>query len=263
MVARVKQIFTYPIKGLTPQTHDRARLERDWGIPGDRAFALMFVDPGKATPEMTVEWLSKGHFAMQNDWPGLAALNCRHDREILTVSIEGNPLLAASLEDEGDRDRIGQFFTGYLAGLTPTPEARHPQKSPLKLVGNSKGKTRYPDRHPVHISILSQATLDALSEACGKSVDVRRFRPNILIDGVEAWEEFNWVGKTWQLGEAKIEIAARIGRCPNIEVDPETGDRDLGLLSLLKDRYGHCQTGVLAKVLTSGDLAVGDRLEAL
>lgn len=253
----VTQLFTHPIKGLTPKMIDRAVLEADFGIRGDRAFALMFTDaieePGRLVP-----WMSKKHFAVQNDWPDLAALDCRYhpDNHCLMVRKNGEEVLIANIQTE--RDRIDRFFTDYLAGLTPTESARHPHPSPVKLVGDPTGNTRYPDRHPVHISLVSQATLDAIAEAVGDDINVRRFRPNIVIDGVSPWEEFEWVGREISIGAAKLTISALIGRCLNIEVNPDTGERDLPLFSLLQKHFGHGKTGVVAKVYTTGTVEIGD-----
>lgn len=253
----ITQLFTHPIKGLTPQAIDRAVLVADFGIWGDRAFALMFTDAGEDTGRL-VPWMSKKHFAVQNDWPGLAALNCRYeeDSDRLIVQKNGMELLVANMQTE--RDQIDRFFTNYLVGLTPTESARHPHPNPVKLVGSPTGNTRYPDRHPVHISLVSQATLDAIAHAVGCDIDVRRFRPNIVFDGVSEWEEFNWVGKTISIGTAKLTISAPIGRCLNIEVNPETGERDIPLFSRLQDHFGHAKTGVVAKVNVGGSMEIGD-----
>ncbi|HLO49538.1 MAG TPA: MOSC domain-containing protein [Kamptonema sp.] len=261
----VKQLFSYPIKGLTPSECDRVFLTEGHGIKGDRAFALMFADSMDTgtMPELAdIPWLSKKHFAVQNDWPLLAALKCQYEPEtaVLQVNREGIAVLNAETKTVTGRKLIGDFFTKYINTIEPTKEARHPTRSPLLLVGDSSGETRYPDREPVHISILSQATLNNLSEVAGTLVDVRRFRPNIVIDGVAAWEEFNLVGKEFQLGKARILVTAKIGRCVNIEVDPYTGDRNLPLLSLLQEQFGHAQTGVLAKIVSSGNVAIGDLL---
>ncbi|MCT7960302.1 MOSC domain-containing protein [Laspinema sp. D1] len=260
--AQVKQLFSYPIKGLSPHPIQGVTLEQDYGIRGDRAFALMFLDGSDPPPPTLVPWMNKGHFAVQNDWPKLAKLECFYNAQTdcLTVRHQGVTLLEAATETPAGRDRISAFFTGFLADAKPTPEARHPHYSPLQLVGSRTGETRYPDRAPVHISLMSQATLNELSEACEAPVDVRRFRPNILLEGIAPWEEFNGVGEEFYLGEAKIIITARIGRCANIEVDPDSGDRNLELLSVLKHRYGHLQTGVLAKIITSGSVKIGDFL---
>jgi uncharacterized protein len=253
----VKQLFIHPIKGLTPQEIDRAVVEADFGIRGDRALALMFADaieePGRLVP-----WMSKKHFAVQNDWPGLAALDCHYqgDQDLLSVRKNGMELLVANIQTE--RDQIDLFFTNYLAGLTPTESARHPHPSPVKLVGDPTGNTRYPDRHPVHISLVSQATLDAIAAAVGCDIDVRRFRPNIVLDGVDPWEEFKWVGEQRMISNAKLTISAPIGRCLNIEVNPDTGERDLPLFSLLQEQFGHAKTGVVAQVNVGGIVEVGD-----
>jgi uncharacterized protein len=265
--ATVKQLFTYPIKGLTPQEMSEFSLTSGHGIKGDRAFALMFTDNIEAAkiPAENAPWMSKKHLAVQNDWPLLAALECQYEPQtaVLTVKRQGVAVLTAETNTTAGRDRIGSFFTEYLATIEPTKEARHPQRVPLHLAGNSSGETRYPDREPVHISLLSQATLDQLTERASKNIDVRRFRPNIVLEGMAAWSEFELIGKQFQLGNARIEITARIGRCVNIEVNPENGDRDIPLLSLLQQEFGHAQTGVLAKVLDSGNVKIGDVLTSV
>lgn len=262
MPAKIKQLFTYPIKGLTPHLWDEVILKTGHGIPGDRAFALKYIE-GDTITEPALPWMSKGNFAMQNDWPGLAALECNYNHQTgqLIAKHKGVLLLQENTSTDAGRDKISAFFTGYLASLHPTETARHPQLAPLRLVGSATGTTRYPDREPVHISLVSQATLDAISQAANAPVDVRRFRPNILIDGVSAWEEFNWVGKELQLGKTKIAVSVRIGRCVNIDVNPDTGERDLGLFSLLPKQFGHAQTGVLATVIAGGSLQIGDDLQ--
>jgi uncharacterized protein len=258
----VKQLFIYPFKGLSGQKCDRVDLQLEHGIPGDRAFALMFQDEGQYPNPTNVPWMKKQHFAMQNDWSGLAGLDCSYEATTgtLTVKRKGVELLVADTNSSSGRDRISSFFTGYLAGIYPSQSARHPNRTPLQLVGEYS-KTRYPDREAVHISIVSQATIDHLSELAGQRIDVRRFRPNIVLEGVPAWEEFNWVGQEILLGTARIAITARINRCLNIEVHPETGERDIALLPLLKKNFQHSQTGVLAQVISSGSVAIGDAME--
>ncbi|MEO6862353.1 MAG: MOSC domain-containing protein, partial [Microcoleus sp.] len=225
---------------------------------------LMFADNPELAqmPAENAPWKSKKSFAVQNDWPLLAALECHYQPEttVLKVKRQGVALLSAATNTAAGRDRISSFFSEYLAEMQPTKEARHPQLAPLRLVGDSSGLTRYPDREPVHISLLAQATLDELTEKANQQIDVRRFRPNIVLEGISAWSEFDWIGKQFQLGTALIEVTARINRCVNIEVNPETGDRDIPLLSLLKQELGHVQTGVLAKIINSGTVTIGDVL---
>lgn len=259
-IANVKQLFTHYVKGLSPQECDRVFLKAGHGIPGDRAFALMHGQPEEQTE--AVPWKRKQHFVMQNDWPGLAGLACHYDSQTATLAVQraGVELLVAQTNTPAGRDRISAFFTGYLAALEPVPTARHPEHGPLQLVGNSNGTTRYPDREPVHLSLVSQASLDHLTQVAGQPIEVRRFRPNVLLEGVAAWAEMDWVGQELQLGTARIVVTAPINRCLNIDVNPQTGEPDIPLFSLLQEKLGHPQTGVLAKIITSGSVSVGDHL---
>lgn len=256
---QVKQLFVHPVKGLTPQAQTRICLQAGHGIPGDRAFGLMY-DPGALdNPNPIVSWRKKQNFAMQCDLPGLAALACEYDFEtaILTIKRNGVNLLVADTNTINGRYAISAFFTGYLAAINPSKLTKG---CAVRLVGDATGKTRYPDREPVHISLVSQATLDQLSQIAGQAVDVRRFRPNIVLTGVSAWTEFDWVGQEIQIGTARLEITAPINRCLNIDVNPDTGERDLALFALLKKQFNHQQTGILAKVITDGIVAINDDL---
>lgn len=273
-LATIKQLFIHPVKGLSPQAGDRAVLKAGHGIQGDRAFALMFVEEGQTIEAAeTLPWQSKKYFAVQNDWPGLAALKCDYDPDQAELTVRrpkpsASKLLVAKTNTTQGRAEISAFFTNYLRTLEPTEAARHPQHSPLQLVGSSGGggfgdqtPTRYSDRESGHISLISQGTLNDISRRIGTEIDIRRFRPNIVLDGVPAWGEFDWVGKELQLGESRILVSAPIGRCANIDVNPVSGDRDLPLCSLLPEHFGHLQTGVVAKVLSGGTIQVGDRLQ--
>ncbi len=249
-MALVKELFTHPVKGLTPQKRERVFLLCDHGIPGDRAFALMYQSVATDVPDTAIPWMQKKNFAMQCDLPVLAALNCQYDSNTTIMSInQGNrELLSAATNTLEGRDRLSSFFSAYIAPYRP-------QKGTLRLVG-SEGKTRYSDRQAGHISLVSQATLDTLSSAAGQKIDPRRFRPNVVLEGLPAWEEFNWVGQELQIGQARIRISAPITRCLNIDVNPDTGEQDIKLFSLLKQHFGHQETGVVAQVISSGDVAV-------
>nr|WP_206043796.1 MOSC domain-containing protein [Geitlerinema sp. P-1104] len=257
----VKTIFKHPVKGFTPQVCDRVELRRDFGMVGDRAFAFMFTDTGNPQPQ--TPWLPKKYLAVQNDWGGLAKLRCSYHphRQELELHLGETLAIVESVSTEEGRDRLSQFVSDYLQTLTPSPTARHPQATPVRLIGMPTEDTRYPDRHPGQISLLSQATLDAIAAKVGQSqIDSRRFRANFVVDGLPPWGEFDWVGRQLQLGTATIEVLAPIGRCLNIDVNPDTGDRDLPLLSQLPTHFGHAQTGVIARIVEGGFVQCGDTL---
>jgi uncharacterized protein len=262
---RVKQLFIHPIKGLSPLSQQSVYLKIGHGIPGDRAFALMYQNKETENHSSNqVPWMKKHHFAMQNDWHILAGLDCTYDAAtgMLTIKRKGIELLQADTNSLSGRDRISTFFTGYLAASYPSQGAKQRHIKPLKLVGDYN-TTRYPDREIADISLVSQATIDNLCEVSGKFINVCRFRPNIVVEGIPAWSEFDWIGRQIQIGDATIEITARINRCLNINVNPETGEDDINLLSLLQKYFQHTQTGILGKIITNADIAVQELVKVL
>ncbi|KAJ4371519.1 hypothetical protein N0V83_004738 [Neocucurbitaria cava] len=116
--------------------------------------------------------------------------------------------------------------------------------SPRGLVSNGApkmlgrvGSTCFPDLMPVLVG--NQSSIDELNvrlkEAEGVTIDVRRFRPNIIIRGEPGapWDEDRW--KTLRIsprqgeGKAKrevitLDVTQRCARCHVPNVDPETAE---------------------------------------
>ena len=54
----------------------------------------------------------------------------------------------------------------------------------------------------------------------------------------------------------------RITRCAAINVDPETGARDLDIPPTMMRRLRHNECGIYAEVIASGSVGVGDAIAA-
>ena len=52
---------------------------------------------------------------------------------------------------------------------------------------------------------------------------MRRFRPNVVVEGAPAWEEDQW--RSIQLGEVSVDLVKPCSRCIMTTVDPDTGTR--------------------------------------
>ncbi len=87
--------------------------------------------------------------------------------------------------------------------------------------------------------------------------DVRRLRPNLVINGVNGMAETTWEGSTLSIGSAVIELDSLRGRCPMTTVDPDTITRDAEVLRDIGRRFGG-KLALNAAVLHAGEIAVGD-----
>ncbi|MCE9622428.1 MAG: MOSC domain-containing protein [Actinomycetia bacterium] len=87
--------------------------------------------------------------------------------------------------------------------------------------------------------------------------DVRRLRPNIVIDGVDGMDEIMWPGAELHIGGAVIAIDSRRGRCPMTTVDPDTLDVDRAVLKDIITRFDG-KLALNADVVRASTIRVGD-----
>jgi uncharacterized protein YcbX len=87
--------------------------------------------------------------------------------------------------------------------------------------------------------------------------DGRRLRPNILIGGVREMDEVTWPGAELHIGGVIVRIDSRRARCPMTTVDPDTLDRDPGVLKDIGRRFGG-RLALNADVVRPGTISVGD-----
>jgi hypothetical protein len=136
----------------------------------------------------------------------------------------------------------------------------HPWQSPqaLALVRQAAGVDAWPEladeEDRFDILPLLVATDGAIA-AFGR--DGRRLRPNIVIGGVPGLQEFDWPGSVLAIGDARIHLHSRRGRCPMTTVDPETLDVDPEVLKDIGRRFNG-RLALNAEVLVPGAIAIGD-----
>ncbi len=127
------------------------------------------------------------------------------------------------------------------------------------------GGTR--EAHPA--TLITDGSLEVLGHHLGTgTVDGRRFRMLIELEGGAAHEEDTWVGGRIGLGDAVLQISAPVPRCAITTQDPDTGERDLDTLrtiiayrGLTDDR--DIDFGVYGEVEQPGRIRLGDSVDVL
>ncbi len=93
-------------------------------------------------------------------------------------------------------------------------------------------------------------------------LDRRRFRPNLLIGGVQGLAERDWQGRRLRIGEVVVALADLRGRCVMTTFDPDTLEQDPRVLRTIVQRLGGV-LGLNAEVARGGVVKVGDAVELL
>jgi uncharacterized protein YcbX len=107
------------------------------------------------------------------------------------------------------------------------------------------------------LSVITTQTIGRLGEMVGVPLDAQRFRPNILVEAEEPFVEDSWVGRVLRIGNMRMRVDKRDGRCVVITIDPVTTERNAAILrAVARDRQG-C-LGVYGTTVEPGRIAVND-----
>jgi uncharacterized protein YcbX len=251
----IESLYRYPVKGLTPEALERAVLAPGRCIPWDRAFALAQGDSSLDVANPV--WVAKTNFMCLLRNARIALLQTRFDEAagILRIeSLEGEILEASPFTPEGQA-ALTVFFTAYLGA-----EARYGEAARPPFFFHAQDHS-FCDHKTQVISLIGLGSLRALEGAVGAARDKRRFRANIYIDDIKPWAEFDWLGREISVGGVRMVVEERIDRCGATNVNPDTAERDANPVKELQKNFGHIELGVFARVLTPGEIRVGDEVK--
>jgi len=114
--------------------------------------------------------------------------------------------------------------------------------------------------------VISEASLGELNRRLERPVAMARFRPNIVIDASQPFEEDGW--RAIKIADVELELAWRCSRCLMTTVDPDTAERDVRgepfeTLKTFRRVNGRVMFGQNAIPRRLGRIHVGDSVEVL
>lgn len=284
----VAQIWRYPVKSMGGERIDQAEVGPR-GIYGDRGWA---VRDNKAGTIRSARYIPKLLLCSARYLPGTDAGLVPHVAITLpdgsTVNSDdskvhgrlseaiGKDLTLLSLRPDDEIDPLrqgpGALVTGsmesemrMLFGLTddePLPDMSGLPPAlmrELSEVGAPRGT--FFDAFP--IDILTTSSIRYLQRFLpGVDLDVRRFRPNFLIDDGGASDinrEHEWLGQTIQLGEARFDAVMECPRCTIVAAQQQGGIVKNSNITRTLVREMSQLMSVYCTVGTSGRVRVGDK----
>ena len=275
--ATVSGLFVHPVKSCAGVALREARL-MDTGLDLDRAW--MVVD-------------AEGRFVTQREQPRMALV--RPQIKVLEVVLRAPGMLAlhlginevekpARVQVWGDAldawdmgDVAGQWFSDFLGrpGLRLArfdPEAT--RLASKQWTGEVEAPIEFADGFP--LLVVGEASLAELNQrlaAAGHAaVGIERFRPNIVLAGLQAHDEdrLHELRIATAEGEVVLRLVKPCPRCPIPNVDPATGENSPEVLQALSAYRADARLdGALAfgmnAVIVQGaghPLCVGDAVRA-
>lgn len=251
----LSSLYEHPLKSGRGNLVETAEV-RPEGLALDRRFLVHKAD---------------GTFISGRSHPRLVLIDVRWDGRELLLSAPGRDELTV-LPSAGSESSVAVWkdrFPAWDQGEGPARWLSEFLDDDVRLawLGESRRRLRWDHRRVVTFAdaapllAIGTASLDDLSRRVGENLSMRRFRPNLVLDGAEPYEEDTW--RRLRIGSVEFLNLDGCGRCEFTTIDPETADRhprNEPVATL--EGYRRVDTGIYFGMnlmpLSGGILKVGD-----
>jgi uncharacterized protein YcbX len=234
-IGAVEAIFRYPVKSMGGERLEVAEL--GWyGIEGDRRLAFRRMDDSSGMPWLTASKLPE------------LLLFAPHHRE------DGAP------RDLPTHIRAPDGVEMPVFGEELAAEVGRRYGASVQMM-----QLRHGIFDEASISVIASDTVRQIGRLAGRSLDVRRFRPNVLVRLLRPtpFQEDEWLGGVLSFGEGDdapaIAVTMRDERCSMVNLDPDTARPAPEVLKAVVRAHQNT-AGIYGAVTRIGRLAVGQTI---
>ncbi|MGB0846412.1 MAG: MOSC domain-containing protein [Thiolinea sp.] len=259
---KVSQLWSYPLKSGKGLSLQQARFDAE-GMLNDRR--VLAVD-------------ENGLFLTARRYPQLLQLACAPEESgwLLSHPEAGDCVVnagEATLSGKVWKDDIqaldgGDAAANWLSGVLGIKSRVALWQTASRRSGKYDLETSFADAAP--ILLTSEASIERACELGGVKPDVRRFRPNIVISGVDAFAEDEWRGVS--INGVEFEFLDGCTRCILTTRDPDSGESHPDKQPMMALRQHHANKDgepllgmntALRSAPETSAISVGDTVELL
>ena len=262
MSAIITSIHNCPVKSISFQNIEKCKINKNIGMIGDRVFAFsqnLDLDQSKQ--------FEKNPKARKGKWNKIVTLkntpvfnkyNFLYEDNKLTLTLKDKEIITINVNDSNEREDLVKKLIALEGSL----------KDDIRLIRN--------DEHPFYdtsisnksmfrnsISLLNINSIKDFENKIDRKIEKSIFRGNLYIDGIDAWEERNWIGKTLKINNVLFKVEKNIPRCVAINLKPKTDDNSFNLLKNLKQTYDHYDMGVYLTPKNEGEIILLDKIQII
>jgi uncharacterized protein YcbX len=219
---RLSEINRYPVKSCRGESLTRAVVE-PWGLAGDRRWMLVDeagdVVTARERPRLllvTPAWSADGGLDVTGP-DGLGLHIPLPSGDPVALRVHGKPV-AGVVADEPAHAWFSKV-AGTPVRLVYLADPSHRPVNPS--FGRPEDRVSFAAGYP--LLLASTASLEALCALMPEPLPMRRFRPNVVVDGGLPWAEDGW--RRVRIGEAVFRAVKGCDRCVLTTIDPETAQK--------------------------------------
>ena len=248
----VSSIHFSPIKSLSFQSINTAIIKKDIGFEEDRIFAF-----SRAINMSLAKTIEKDpsereliHFLTLKNTPALNKYDFKFENGMISIFENNKQISTHPIED---RDAISKEILKLEPNLPAPIYFLKNELFPFYDTTNSSSVSNT-------ISLINLNSIKDFNQKINKEIEFERFRGNIYIKDLDAFEERNWINKTIKINEAEFKVLKHIPRCSATNLKVNSDQADINLPNELKKVYGHMDMGIYLYPLDNGKISVHDEL---
>ena len=256
MNCTISSINYCPVKSLSFQSIQSCEITKNLGMANDRIFAFSrSIDLEKAKLiEKNPNERKLNNFLTLKNSPVLNKYNFVYEGDRLTLTQNNKDIITISSDDLNERILLANKLMDLESSLI----------KPISLLKNSNFPF-YDTSHSNNVfnsmSLINLNSIKDFEKKINENIELQRFRANFYVDGIEAWEEINWIGKIIKINNVSFKVEKNIPRCVAINLKPKTDDNSLNLLNSLKKTYNHFNMGIYLTPLSDGKIELENKIE--
>ena len=260
MSANISSIHYCPVKSLSFQNIDKCKIDKDIGIVGDRIFAFsqnLDLEQSKLFEKNPEERKGKWNKILTlKNTPVLNKYNFLYQGNKLTLTQNEKEIITINVDDIHEINDLTKKLIELESSL----------KKDIKFMKNAQypfydtsisNKSKFRNS----ISLLNINSIKDFENKIDRKIETSIFRGNLYFDGIEAWEERNWIGKSLKIKNISFRVEKNIPRCVAINLKPKSDDNSFNLLKILNQTYNHFDMGIYLTPLEDGEINLLDKIE--
>ena len=256
MNCSIVSIHYCPVKSLSFQSINSCIIKKDLGMLSDRILAFsrgVDLDKAKQMEKNPNERKLNNFLTLKNS-PVLNKYNFTYSNNKLTLYLNEKVIISISIDSSEEINLLSNKLIELESSLA----------KPIYLLSNNEFPffdTSHSNNIFNSMSLINLNSVKDFEKKINEKVEFQRFRANFYVEGIEAWEERNWINKIIKINNISFKVEKNIPRCVAINLKPKTDDNRLNLLKSLKKTYSHFDMGVYLTALEDGKINVGNKVK--
>jgi uncharacterized protein len=247
---KIVNLFYSPVKSISFTESQSLNVLKDKGLESDRIFAFVQNMDSSEIKNLLEDPKSRklNNFITLKNSPELNKYNFTYIKDKLTLKKQDKIIISINPFFENERKILCNKISQIII-KNKTLDFLMDKKNPFfdTMPNNS-------------ISLINKKSISDFSMKISTDIEFERFRANIYIDGLAAWEERNWIGKTININNINFAVSDEISRCSATNLKPSTDIVTINLPNQLKKTYDHINMGLYLVPQQNGVISKEDKI---